>query len=97
MVTIEKIEEIMDKEVRPYLHSHGGDVNVLGFEDGKLRVKLIGACSGCPGSNETTKYVIEEKIMGALPGVKEVELDQSVDEELLAQARAILSGAWKPE
>ena len=39
--------------VRPYMHSHGGNVEVLGFEEGVVRLRLEGSCSGCPGSTAT--------------------------------------------
>ena len=44
--------------VRPYLQSHGGNVELLGIEDGVVRLKLEGSCSGCPSSAMTLKLVL---------------------------------------
>ena len=54
-------------DVRPYLGSHGGDVELLGVEDGVARVRLEGTCNGCPSSTVTLRNAIEEAIMRAAP------------------------------
>ncbi len=56
-------------EVRPYLESHGGDVELLGVEEGVVRLQLQGSCSGCPSSAVTLKLAIEEAIHKAAPDV----------------------------
>lgn len=58
--------------VRPYLESHGGGVEVLGIEDGIVRLRLEGSCSGCPSSTMTLKLAIEEAIRKAAPDVEEI-------------------------
>jgi Fe-S cluster biogenesis protein NfuA len=55
------------EEVRPYLRSHGGDVEMLGVEGGVAHVRLKGSCNGCPGSTLTLKTAIEEAIQKAAP------------------------------
>ena len=59
-------------EVRPYLESHGGNVEVLGVEDGTVRLSLQGSCSGCPSSTVTLKLAIENAIRRAVPEVGEI-------------------------
>ena len=86
----EKIERILDEQVRPYLRSHGGDVQVKEFTDGVLYVELLGQCSNCPSSTITTQNVIEEALRQELPQIQKVVLDQPVSEELLEMARKIL-------
>ncbi len=54
--------------VRPYLHEHGGDVQVLGVEDGVVRVQLTGACSGCTSAAVTLRGSVEEALREGLPG-----------------------------
>ena len=49
-------------EVRPYLASHGGNVELLGVEDGVVRLRMEGSCSGCPSSTMTLKLAIEDAI-----------------------------------
>ena len=62
------------ESVRPYLHSHGGNVELLGIEDGRVRLRLEGSCQGCPSSLETLKNSIEEAIVAAAPDAAGVEV-----------------------
>lgn len=59
--------------VRPYLESHGGDVELLGVEGGVVRLRLEGSCDGCPASAMTLKLAIEEAVLAAAPDVERVE------------------------
>jgi Fe-S cluster biogenesis protein NfuA len=59
-------------EVRPYLDSHGGDVELLGVEGSTVRLRLQGSCSGCPSSAMTLKLAIENAIQKAAPEIVEV-------------------------
>ncbi len=69
----EKVEEVLGK-VRPLLQRDGGDVELVEVqEDGVVKVKLTGACSGCPMSTMTLKNAIEETIKNEIPEVKSVE------------------------
>ena len=89
---MEQIERILDERVRPYLHGHGGEVEVAELTEGILRVRLLGQCSNCPSATLTTERLIQEEICRAVPEVKQVVLIQEVCADLLAQARAILRG-----
>ncbi len=59
-------------EVRPYLASHGGGVELLGVDDGIVRLRLQGSCDGCPSSTATLKLAIEDAIHKAAPDVDDV-------------------------
>lgn len=59
-------------EVRPYLESHGGDVELLGIERDSVRLRLQGSCSGCPSSTMTLKLAIENALHKAAPEIAEV-------------------------
>ena len=59
-------------EVRPYLETHGGNVELLGVDDGVVRLQLQGSCSGCPSSAVTLKHAVEEAIHKAAPDVTEI-------------------------
>jgi len=60
--------------VRPSLQADGGDVELVEVtEDGIVRVRLQGACHGCPMAQMTLKNGIERVLMEQVPGVKEVE------------------------
>ncbi len=62
-------------EVRPYLESHGGDVELLSLEDGVARLRLQGTCNGCPSSTVTLKSAIEEAIWKSAPDVAGIEAE----------------------
>ncbi len=64
----------LDK-VRPYLDSHGGNVELLGVEDGVVRLRLQGSCKTCPSSAMTLKLAIEEGIYAAAPDVTAIEAE----------------------
>jgi Fe-S cluster biogenesis protein NfuA len=61
--------------VRPYLESHGGDVELLGVADGVVQLRLEGSCEGCPASAMTLKLAIEEAVLAAAPDVDRVEAE----------------------
>ena len=68
----EKIEEIINA-VRPNLQAHGGDIELVSVEkDNSVKVRLQGACCGCPGAQMTLKNGIERILKERLPEVKEV-------------------------
>jgi len=62
-------------EVRPYLESHGGNVQFLGIGEGMARVRLEGSCDGCPSSTMTLKLAIEEAVQRAAPELEGVEAE----------------------
>lgn len=68
----EKVEESLNK-IRQYLQADGGDVEFVEEKDGIVKVRLTGACGGCPMSQMTLKNVVEEMIKKDVPEVKEVE------------------------
>ena len=63
------------EEVRPYLQSHGGNVELLGIEGGVVRVRMEGSCDGCPSSAMTLKLAIEEAVLKAAPDLEGVEAE----------------------
>jgi len=68
----EKVQNIIEA-VRPNLQSHGGDIELIGVDDDNtVRVRLQGACSGCPGAQMTLKMGVERLLKEKLPEVKEV-------------------------
>ena len=67
----EKVEAALNK-VRPALQADGGDVELVDVTDGVVKVRLTGACGGCPMSQMTLKMGIERHLKKELPEVKEV-------------------------
>jgi Fe-S cluster biogenesis protein NfuA/nitrite reductase/ring-hydroxylating ferredoxin subunit len=73
-----RVQSALD-EVRPYLDSHGGDVELLGVEDGIVRLRLQGSCSGCPSSSATLKLAIEDAIHKLAPDVEDISAEGAVE------------------
>jgi Fe-S cluster biogenesis protein NfuA len=65
-------------EVRPYLLAHGGGVELLGVDEGVVRLRLEGSCNGCPSSAVTLKHAVEEAIHKAAPDVERIEAEGAV-------------------
>jgi Fe-S cluster biogenesis protein NfuA len=65
-------------EVRPYLASHGGGVELLGVEEGVVRLRMEGSCDGCPSSAATLALAIEDAVHKAAPDVVGIEADGAV-------------------
>src|SRR5215207_2210321 len=63
------------EEVRPYLQSHGGNVELLGIDGDVARVRLQGSCDGCPSSTVTLKLAIEEAVLKAAPDLEGIEAE----------------------
>ena len=68
----EKVKSVIEK-VRPGLQADGGDVEFIDIEDGIVKVRLKGACSGCPMATLTLKNGIEATIKAEIPEIKAVE------------------------
>ena len=71
---MEKVEEVIAAEIRPALLLDGGDIEVVEADDatGEVKVKLQGACAGCPFSQMTLAMTVEKRLMEQIPEVKKV-------------------------
>mgnify|MGYP001766564457 FL=1 len=67
----EKVEAAL-KKIRPSLQADGGDVELIDVKNGVVKVRLQGACSGCPMATMTLKQGITKVIKEAVPEIKEV-------------------------
>lgn len=67
----EKIETALD-QIRSFLRADGGDVEVIEITDGVVKLRLMGACGGCPMSTFTLNNVVERFLKERVPEVKEV-------------------------
>jgi Fe-S cluster biogenesis protein NfuA len=76
MIEIKSIKDRVLKaleKVRPYLQSDGGDIDLIDVtDDMTVKVKLTGACHGCPYSVQTLKAGVEQAIMKEVPEIKRV-------------------------
>jgi Fe-S cluster biogenesis protein NfuA/nitrite reductase/ring-hydroxylating ferredoxin subunit len=91
--------------VRPYLGSHGGDVELVGVSDGVARVRMQGSCEGCPASSMTLKLAIEDAVLKAAPDVERVEAEEAAAPataggspllQIEVVKPAAPAGAWAP-
>ena len=68
----ERVKKVLEK-VRPYLQSDGGDIELIEVTDDlTVKVKLSGACYGCPYSLQTLKAGVEQALLKEIPEIKEV-------------------------
>jgi Fe-S cluster biogenesis protein NfuA len=68
----EKVQKAIT-EIRPNLQADGGDIELVGVEDGIVKVRLKGACAGCPMSTMTVKWGVENYLRKKVPEVLKVE------------------------
>ncbi len=76
-----RVRQALD-QVRPFLRSHGGNVELLSLSDGVIRLRLQGNCHGCPSSAVTMKQTIEQAIMTHAPDAIALHVEGAVDEPL---------------
>lgn len=67
------------EEVRPYMESHGGGVQVRSLEDGVLRLRLEGSCDGCAASSATLELAIKKALMEAAPDLLDLQVEGAVE------------------
>jgi Fe-S cluster biogenesis protein NfuA/nitrite reductase/ring-hydroxylating ferredoxin subunit len=69
-----RVLEALDS-VRPYMESHGGDVELLGIEDGVARMRLVGHCESCPASESTLELAIKKALEETAPDLDGLEVE----------------------
>lgn len=79
-VTVEARVAQALEEVRPYLQSHGGNVELIGIREGVAHVRLMGHCNGCPSSTLTLRTAIETAIRKAAPDLLGLEADSATEQ-----------------
>ncbi|XP_037541689.1 NFU1 iron-sulfur cluster scaffold homolog, mitochondrial [Nematolebias whitei] len=78
---VSMIKELLDTRIRPTLQEDGGDVIFKGFENGTVKLKLVGSCTGCPSSTVTLKNGIQNMMQFYIPEVNKVEqVEDEVDD-----------------
>lgn len=95
MIEMEKIYKVLDEKINPELKKHFGSAEVTSIKDGVVAIKFYGACSACPSIQDTLENVVKTSLMGVIPEIKDVVIDNSVDDLLVSLARGILDGNKK--
>jgi Fe-S cluster biogenesis protein NfuA len=83
----ERVTEALDS-VRPFLASHGGNVELISVQDGVARLQLQGSCNGCPSSAATLEHALREAIDAAAPDLLGLEVEGAVGLEDLKDDKA---------
>ena len=73
MSDMKKLVELALEKIRPMLQRDGGDIELVEVNDGVVKVRLTGACKGCPMSQMTLKQGVEKLLLKEVPGLKEVQ------------------------
>ena len=68
----EAVKAVLE-ELRPNLQADGGDIEFVGIEEGVVKVKLKGACAGCPGAQMTLQFGVQKYLQERIPEVAGVE------------------------
>jgi Fe-S cluster biogenesis protein NfuA/nitrite reductase/ring-hydroxylating ferredoxin subunit len=70
----DRVQEALDS-VRPYMESHGGDVELVAVQDGVARMRLVGHCDGCPASEATLELAIKKALEETAPDLEGLEVE----------------------
>jgi Fe-S cluster biogenesis protein NfuA len=87
---LDQIEDILEQKVRPELGGHEGDIEIVAWENGILKVRFLGKCSNCPSASLTMESVVKTAVMENIPEVKDVVLVTGVSDETWNMAKQIL-------
>ncbi len=83
MIDTEKVNDVLENQVRPSLQSHGGDCELVEITDeGVVKLILQGACKGCPMAQMTIQRGVQTQLQKAVPEVKEVVAVEPADEAM---------------
>lgn len=77
-----QIEEVLDK-VRPFLKREGGDIEYIGFKDGVVYVRMVGACNGCLYADADISQGVEIILMEEVPGVIRCDASMNLPEDVM--------------
>ena len=94
-----RVQEALDS-VRPYMETHGGDVELLGVADGVARIRLEGSCHGCGASSTTLELGIKQALEQTAPDLVGLEVEGAVEEPLglfeLPMVQSASPVGWQP-
>ena len=77
----DRVAEALDN-VRPYMESHGGNVELVSLEEGVARIRLEGSCDGCPASSSTLELAIKTALEETAPDLLGIEVE-GIEQDLL--------------
>jgi len=84
-------EKVLEEEVRPYLKEHHGDIEIVDFKEGVLKVRFLGGCSGCLSAQFTLEDLVEKELKKRFEYIDSVVLaDDEISEEMLDFVKELL-------
>lgn len=66
------IEKYLDEKIRPSLQAHGGNIEIIDFDNQQLFVKMLGGCQGCRSSNATLQGAVIKMLQGEFPEILQI-------------------------
>jgi Fe-S cluster biogenesis protein NfuA len=87
---MERIERELDACVRPILGQHGGDLKVISFEKGLLKLRMLGPCTNCPSAVHENERLFEGELKRRIPEIEQVLIVTGVSDDLINAAKALL-------
>ncbi|NPV91469.1 MAG: NifU family protein [Firmicutes bacterium] len=85
------IDELIGKEIRPWVQSDGGEIELVGVDGGTVRIRIKGKCGSCPASKFTLEHLVETMLKEKVPGIREVRfVEQNISDDLIREALRIL-------
>lgn len=88
----ERAVQLALDEVRPYVHSHGGEIEVVSVTDGVVRLRMSGACNGCTASDDTVSRQISAALRAGWIDFRRVEVDEHTASPHPPPAGQVVSG-----
>ena len=79
VATVDRVIQLALDEVRPYVHSHGGEIEVLEAADGVVRLRMHGSCNGCTAADDTVSSRIEVALREHWIDFRRVELEDATE------------------
>jgi Fe-S cluster biogenesis protein NfuA/nitrite reductase/ring-hydroxylating ferredoxin subunit len=88
----ERVTQALDS-VRPYMESHGGNIELLGFEDGVVKLRLQGSCKSCRASASTLELAVRQALQEAAPDLLGMDVEGVVEEEISGTPLPLINGS----
>lgn len=86
-----KVKTVIEDDIRPLLHDHNGDIELISIEGDTANIRFLGACRGCPGAQMTINDIVQIKINEKVPEINKVKLNSDISEDMIALAKKILN------
>ncbi len=83
MEDIERQIDIVLDKIRPFLQREGGDVELIGFKDGVVYLRMVGACEGCAYVDQDISSGVEVILMEEIPGVIRCDATMNVPKDVM--------------